>query len=128
MDYDTYRGKRRGRRARRGGCLGGLLRAVLKLAALALALLILAAGALYALPVALMNVEPVSYTHLRLPDARGRQWYECDVNYAGGHRGAERLLFSSDGLIYYTGDHYESYAQIYDGGYWPDGEYREDRS
>lgn len=64
----------------------------------------------------------------RLPDARGRQWYECDVNYAGGYRGAERLLFSSDGLIYYTGDHYESYAQIYDGWYWPDGEYREDRS
>lgn len=50
-----------------------------------------------------------------LPEKSGRQYYECDVNYTGGSRGAERLVFSSDGLIYYTGDHYESYTQLYDG-------------
>ena len=53
-----------------------------------------------------------------LPDARGRTWYECDVNYEGGYRGAERLLFSDDGLIYYSGDHHQSCELLYDGWYW----------
>lgn len=48
-----------------------------------------------------------------LPDAKGRKWYECDVNYAGGFRGGERLVYSSDGLIYYTDDHYESFIRLY---------------
>ena len=49
-----------------------------------------------------------------LPAARGRVWRECDVNTLGARsRGAERLLYSSDGLIYYTGDHYESYTLLY---------------
>ena len=38
---------------------------------------------------------------------------ECDVNYEGGYRGAERIIFSDDGDIYYTGDHYESFEQLY---------------
>ena len=50
-----------------------------------------------------------------LPDDGERQWYECDVNYEGGYRGAERVLFSSDGLIYYTLDHYESFEVLYEG-------------
>ena len=48
-----------------------------------------------------------------LPDKDGRKWYECDVNYQGGYRGSERILYSSDGLIYYTGDHYETFEQLY---------------
>jgi len=48
-----------------------------------------------------------------LPEASGRKWYECDVNYEGGFRGAERILYSNDGLIYYTDDHYESFTAIY---------------
>ena len=49
-----------------------------------------------------------------LPSAKGRTWYECDVNTLGARsRGAERLVYSSDGLIYYTGDHYESYELLY---------------
>lgn len=48
-----------------------------------------------------------------LPEKEDRIWYECDVNYAGGYRGAERLLYSSDGLIYYTDDHYQSYTCLY---------------
>lgn len=58
-----------------------------------------------------------------LPEARGRNWYECDVNYFGGYRGAERLLFSNDGLIYYSGDHYQSFELLYEGWYWSDGWY-----
>ncbi len=48
-----------------------------------------------------------------LPKKNGRQWYECDVNYYGGYRGSERILYSNDGLIYYTDDHYESFTQLY---------------
>ncbi len=48
-----------------------------------------------------------------LPDADGRIWYECDVNYAGGYRGAERLVYSNDGLIYYTDDHYRSFQRLH---------------
>ena len=48
-----------------------------------------------------------------LPEADGRTWYECDVNYMGGFRGAERLLYSRDGLIYYTDDHYASFTLVY---------------
>lgn len=48
-----------------------------------------------------------------LPKARGRQWYECDVNYYGGHRGAERIVFSSDGLICYSKDHYANFDTLY---------------
>ena len=49
----------------------------------------------------------------RLPDAPGRKWYECDVNYDGGYRGAERILYASDGLIYYTDDHYSTFTLLY---------------
>lgn len=45
-----------------------------------------------------------------LPEKDGRQYYEADVNYKGGHRGAERLVFSDDGLIFYTDDHYDSFS------------------
>ncbi|MDO5390826.1 MAG: ribonuclease domain-containing protein [Eubacteriales bacterium] len=49
----------------------------------------------------------------QLPDAAGRTWTECDINYTGGYRGAERIVFSNDGLIYYTGDHYKTFEQLY---------------
>lgn len=48
-----------------------------------------------------------------LPKAEGRQYYEADVNYEGGYRGSERIVFSNDGLIFYTGDHYDSFEQLY---------------
>ena len=41
----------------------------------------------------------------------GHSYTECDVNTLGASsRGAERIIFSSDGLIYYTGDHYASFT------------------
>ena len=48
-----------------------------------------------------------------LPDAQGRTWTECDINYEGGYRGGERIVFSNDGLIYYTGNHYSSFERLY---------------
>ncbi len=48
-----------------------------------------------------------------LPKAKQRQYYECDINYSGGYRGAERIIYSNDGLIYYTGDHYKSFVMLY---------------
>ncbi len=49
----------------------------------------------------------------KLPDEAGRVWYECDVNYNGGFRGGERIVYSNDGLIYYTPDHYNTFIQLY---------------
>lgn len=43
----------------------------------------------------------------------GREYYECDINEDGGYRGAERIIYSTDGLIYYTGDHYETFDLLY---------------
>lgn len=49
----------------------------------------------------------------KLPDAEGRTWHECDIDYHGGMRGPERIVWSTDGLIYYTSDHYETFEQLY---------------
>lgn len=49
----------------------------------------------------------------KLPDEEGRKWFECDVNYNGGFRGPERIVYSNDELIYYTSDHYETFTQLY---------------
>ena len=50
----------------------------------------------------------------KLPEASGRKWFECDIGYRGGRRGAERIVFSNDGLIYYTPDHYENFYLLYE--------------
>ncbi len=48
-----------------------------------------------------------------LPEKSGRTWKECDIDYAGGYRGAKRICYSNDGLIFYTDDHYQSFTQFY---------------
>lgn len=48
-----------------------------------------------------------------LPEEKDRKYTECDVNYNGGYRGSERIIFSNDGLIYYTNDHYKTFTQLY---------------
>ena len=49
-----------------------------------------------------------------LPKADGRTYTECDIDTLGAKaRGAKRIVFSNDGLIFYTEDHYESYTQLY---------------
>lgn len=49
-----------------------------------------------------------------LPEAEGREYTECDIDTLGAKsRGAKRIVFSNDGLIYYTPDHYESFVLMY---------------
>ena len=49
-----------------------------------------------------------------LPRKKGRSYYECDIDTVGKRsRGAKRIIYSNDGLIYYTGDHYESFTLLY---------------
>ena len=46
-----------------------------------------------------------------LPEKSGRTWYEADLNYDCAHRNADRLLFSNDGLVFVTKDHYKTFVQ-----------------
>ena len=49
-----------------------------------------------------------------LPESGGRDYYECDIDTLhSDSRGAKRIVFSDDGLIYYTDDHYESFSLLY---------------
>ena len=48
-----------------------------------------------------------------LPKKNGRVWTECDIDYVKGKRNAKRIVFSNDGLIYYTGDHYKTFTKLY---------------
>ena len=47
-----------------------------------------------------------------LPDVTGRIWYEADINYYDGRRNRHRILWSNDGLIFVTYDHYETFHEI----------------
>lgn len=47
-----------------------------------------------------------------LPDAPGRIWHEADINYVSGRRNSERLLYSNDGLIFVTYEHYKTFYEI----------------
>lgn len=40
-------------------------------------------------------------------------YHECDVNYEGGYRQEERLIYGEDGSIYYTNDHYQTFTRLY---------------
>jgi len=49
-----------------------------------------------------------------LPKKKGRKYYECDIGTVGKKkRGEKRLIYSNDGLIYYTDDHYNSFTLLY---------------
>ena len=49
-----------------------------------------------------------------LPKERGRIYYECDIDTMHqDSRGVKRIVYSNDGLIYYTEDHYSSYTLLY---------------
>lgn len=50
----------------------------------------------------------------KLPKKKGRTYYECDIDTMGKRsRGAKRIVYSTDGLIYYTPDHYETFELLY---------------
>ena len=49
-----------------------------------------------------------------LPEAAGREYHECDIDTLGkSKRGSKRIIYSNDGLIYYTEDHYASFTRLY---------------
>ena len=48
----------------------------------------------------------------KLPVASGRLWREADINYTGGFRNGHRILYSNDGLIFVTYDHYQTFYEI----------------
>ncbi len=49
-----------------------------------------------------------------LPEKKGRKYYECDIGTINKKsRGAKRMIWSNDGLIYYTKDHYETFELLY---------------
>ena len=48
-----------------------------------------------------------------LPVKEGRKYFECDIDYRGGRRNAKRIIYSSDGLVYYTEDHYNTFERLY---------------
>ena len=47
-----------------------------------------------------------------LPQSDGRIWYEADINYTSGRRNSQRILWSNDGLIFVTYDHYKTFFEI----------------
>ncbi len=49
----------------------------------------------------------------KLPEKQGRIWYEADFDYYGGYRNDSRILYSSDGLIFVTYDHYKTFYEVY---------------
>lgn len=50
-----------------------------------------------------------------LPEKQGRVYYECDIDTVGKKsRGEKRIVFSNDGLVYYTSDHYASFELLYE--------------
>ena len=48
-----------------------------------------------------------------LPSEEGRTYYECDIDYVEGTRNAKRIVYSNDGLVYYTEDHYNTFELLY---------------
>ncbi len=55
----------------------------------------------------------VYYNNERLlPSAPNRTWYEADINYSSGYRGNDRILYSNDGLVYKTSDHYKTFIEV----------------
>ena len=102
MYYDTYRGKKPSRRRRRGrmSCTGWLMASLMKLIAFVLVLVLIVVGALYALPVALMNIEPaaaeLSLTD-NLPGSRVNVLLLGLDFMAEGHQRSDAMMVASVG-------------------------------
>ena len=47
-----------------------------------------------------------------VPQKPGRIWYEADINYGGGKRNRQRIVYSNDGLMFATYDHYQTFYEI----------------
>ena len=49
----------------------------------------------------------------KLPKIRGRKYYEADCFYEGGPRNEYRIIYSNDGHYWFTGDHYETFTELF---------------
>ncbi|NAW51433.1 ribonuclease [Elizabethkingia argentiflava] len=47
----------------------------------------------------------------KLPKQQGRKYFEADVNYSCGRREADRLVFSDDGLVFISKNHYKTFEE-----------------
>ena len=47
-----------------------------------------------------------------LPQKIGRRWFEADLDYKSGKRNSKRIVWSNDGLIFVTYDHYKTFIEI----------------
>lgn len=64
------------------------------------------------LPGKMLGGDVFSNSAEKLPSAPGRIWYEADINYSGGKRNRQRILYSNDGLMFVTYDHYQTFYEI----------------
>jgi len=48
----------------------------------------------------------------KLPHSEGRVWREADINYDSGFRNRQRILYSSDGLVFVSYDHCKTFYEI----------------
>ena len=49
----------------------------------------------------------------KLPVVRGRRYYEADCYYFGGERNEYRIIYSNDGHVWYTEDHYNTFIELF---------------
>lgn len=63
-------------------------------------------------PGKMLTVGIYNNLNTHLPHIPGRIWYEADINYYSGRRNGHRLLWSNDGLMFVTYDHYETFLEI----------------
>lgn len=63
-------------------------------------------------PMAIIGGDRFGNREKQLPDREGLRYKECDVNYNGGPRGPERLVYDNEGNIYYTQDHYRHFEDV----------------
>lgn len=64
------------------------------------------------LPGKMIGGDPYVNDDYKLPSAPGRVWYEADINYSRGKRNRQRILYSNDGLMFATYDHYQTFYEI----------------
>ena len=56
--------------------------------------------------------DEMQYKETKIAQVDGRIYYECDINYSEGFRGAERLVYSNDGVIYYSPNHFKTFELL----------------
>ena len=49
----------------------------------------------------------------KLPVVKGRKYYEADCFYHGGPRNGYRIVYSTDGHVWYSEDHYENFVELF---------------